>query len=102
MLLSIIEVDLQPLLEEIDSTLAEIANVLASWKMVEDQHIMAEYAIIGMTTSFAASRQQILKELKPRIGERTSKIYTYLPFIGAGLRVSIHLTKRLEAFRAWA
>ncbi|XP_034246882.1 LOW QUALITY PROTEIN: NFX1-type zinc finger-containing protein 1-like [Thrips palmi] len=66
-LLTSLNVYFEPLLGEIDSTLRTLSNELASWRMVEDQHIMADYAIIGMTTSFAASRQQILKELKPRI-----------------------------------
>ncbi|XP_034246908.1 NFX1-type zinc finger-containing protein 1-like [Thrips palmi] len=66
-LLTALSVFFEPLLGEIDATLPALSNELASWRMVEDQHIMADYAIIGMTTSFAASRQQILKELKPRI-----------------------------------
>lgn len=37
--------------------------------MVEDQTVMEKSLVIGMTTSYAASRQQILKALKPSIGK---------------------------------
>lgn len=73
-LVFMLEEGLEPLLDEIDTKLADSAKVLASWKMVKDEHIMAEHKIIGMTTTYAASHQQSLKELKPRIGE-SSHVY---------------------------
>lgn len=59
----------ETILDKIDTKLADIAKMLAQWRMVEDQYIMAAYEIVGMTTSFAASRQENLKELKPKVGE---------------------------------
>ncbi|XP_034235841.1 NFX1-type zinc finger-containing protein 1-like [Thrips palmi] len=66
-LVAALDVKFRPVLARIEAALSATANELSSWRMVEDQLIMAQYAVVGMTTSFAASRQQILKELKPRI-----------------------------------
>ena len=70
---------LQPLVDHIDVKCAEAGTEFHEWKMVEDQAIMAESLVIGMTTSYAASRQRILKELKPQIGVYLS--YTIKTFL---------------------
>lgn len=58
---------LDPVLEEVNGAYAAAANVYQEWSMVEDQAVMATKLVIGMTTSYAASRQKILKALKPSI-----------------------------------
>ncbi|XP_034243136.1 NFX1-type zinc finger-containing protein 1-like [Thrips palmi] len=57
----------KPVLDRMNVEYSAAASLLQQWKMVEDQTIMANNLVIGMTTSYAASHQSILKELKPRI-----------------------------------
>ncbi|XP_026285880.1 NFX1-type zinc finger-containing protein 1 [Frankliniella occidentalis] len=48
----------------------KLLRAAANWKeaqMVEDQYIMSHCQVIGMTTTYAASKQSILKQLRPRI-----------------------------------
>ena len=60
---------LEDAMEEVDVKYAEEAAMRMEWKMIEDQAIMANNEVVGMTTSQAAIRQKTLKELKPKIGK---------------------------------
>lgn len=57
------------MVDHVDIKCAEAAAILQEWKLVEEQTLMQKHLVVGMTTFHAASRPQILKQLKPRIGK---------------------------------
>lgn len=58
---------LEPAIDRIENEYAQADNVYREWKLVEDQNVMSTCLVVGMTTSCAASRQTILKNLKPSV-----------------------------------
>ncbi|XP_052131338.1 NFX1-type zinc finger-containing protein 1 homolog [Frankliniella occidentalis] len=62
-----LEMFLEPAIDRIENEYAQADNVYREWKLVEDQNVMSTCLVVGMTTSCAASRQTILKNLKPSV-----------------------------------